>query len=78
MSAFSNMHWAVDEQIAEGDTVVTRFTLTGTHQGTFMGTPATGRSIKVWGVVIDVVREGLFCESRMLLDAPTLWQQLNG
>jgi hypothetical protein len=41
-----------------------------------MGIPATGRPINVWGIVIDIVRNGLFAESRILLDAPTLMSQL--
>ena len=75
-NAFPDMMWTVDEQISEGDKVVTRFTLTGTHQGDFAGVPATGKSIIVWGVVIDVVRDGLFAESRIILDFPTLMRQL--
>ncbi|MCW3062045.1 MAG: hypothetical protein JWQ02_3866 [Capsulimonas sp.] len=77
ISAFPDMNWTVDEQVAEGDTVVTRFTLTGTNSGNFMGMPATGKAINVWGVVIDVVRDGLFAESRMLLDMPALMGQLS-
>ncbi len=76
IAAFPDMQWRVDQQITEGNTVVTRFTLTGTHQGDFMGTPPTGRSIDVWGVVIDGVRDGLFAESRILLDSATLMRQL--
>ncbi|BDI30782.1 hypothetical protein CCAX7_28330 [Capsulimonas corticalis] len=76
ISAFPDMKWTTDERVAEGDTVVTRFTWTGTHNGDFLGMPATGKSIEVWGVVIDVVRDGLFAESRIILDMPTLMQQL--
>src|ERR1700730_9347714 len=43
-TAFPDMNWVVEEMIAEGEMVVTRFTWTGTQQGTFMGIPATGRS----------------------------------
>ena len=76
ITAFPDLHWNIEEQIAEGEKVVTRFTMTGTHQGDFMGIPATGRSINVWGIVIDVVRNGLFSESRIILDSSALIQQL--
>jgi hypothetical protein len=53
--AFPNGQWINEEQIAEGEKVVTRFTFYGTHQGTFMGIPPTGRRVAVGGVVIDPV-----------------------
>ena len=42
-AAFPDMHWTVEEQIAEGDKVVTRFEWTGTHRDAFLGVPATGK-----------------------------------
>lgn len=47
------MHWCVEEQMAEGDKVMTRFEWTGTHRGEFLGVSATGRPVRVWGTVID-------------------------
>jgi len=73
---FPDMKWTVDEQIAEGEKVVSRFTWTGTHKGEFMGIPPTNKRVKVWGVVIDVVRNGLFSESRIIMDSVGLLQQL--
>ena len=42
----------VEEQIAERDKVLSRFVWSGTHQGEFLGIPATHRPIRVWGMVI--------------------------
>lgn len=75
-TGFPDMKWTVHEQIAEGEKVVTRFTWTGTHKGEFMGIPPTERSVEVWGVVIDVVRNNLFSESRIIMDSIGLLQQL--
>ena len=75
-TGFPDMHWTVDEQIAEDEKVVTRFTWTGTHQGEFMGIPATNKQVEVWGVVIDVVNNNLFSESRIIMDTVGLLQQL--
>jgi SnoaL-like polyketide cyclase len=47
--AFPDGQWIDEEQGAEGDKVVTRFTFYGTHQGTFMGIPPTGRRVAVGG-----------------------------
>ena len=75
-AAFPDMHWVVDEMIAEGEKVVTRFTWTGTQQGTFMGIPATGRSVVVKGVVIDRIVGGMMTDSRILMDTMGMMQQL--
>jgi predicted ester cyclase len=45
-AAFSDMHWTIHEQIAEGDKVLSRFEWTGTHRGTFLGVPATDRPVR--------------------------------
>ncbi len=75
-SGFSDMHWVIEEQIAEGDKVVTRFTWTGSQKGDFMGIPATGRQVKVKGVVIDRVVDGRMVDSRILMDTMGMMQQL--
>jgi steroid delta-isomerase-like uncharacterized protein len=53
-SAFPDVHFTADDVLAEGDKVVARFTMVGTHKGEFMGIPATDRPIVVTG--IDIVR----------------------
>jgi steroid delta-isomerase-like uncharacterized protein len=75
-AAFPDMHWTVEEQIAEGDKVVTRFEWTGTHQATFLGVPATGRPVRVWGVVIDRLEGGKIKDTRIIMDALGLMMQL--
>jgi steroid delta-isomerase-like uncharacterized protein len=74
--AFPDQRWVTEEQITEGDKVVSRFTMRGTHQSDFMGIPATGRSIAVKGVVIDRVVNGKWKDSRLLMDNLSLLQQL--
>jgi len=74
--AFPDMHWVIDEMVAEGEKVVTRFHWTGTHQGAFLGIPATGRHVKVNGVVIDRLEEGMMADSRILMNDLSLMQQL--
>ena len=75
-AAFPDIHWVMQETVAEGDTVVTRFTWTGTHQGAFLGVPATGRSVSVKGVVIDRLAGGKMSKSRILMDSLGMMQQL--
>jgi steroid delta-isomerase-like uncharacterized protein len=76
-AAFPDLHWAVQEQVAEGDQVVTRFEWTGTHRDSFLGIPATGQPVRVWGMVIDRLEGGRIRETRILMDALGLMAQLS-
>jgi steroid delta-isomerase-like uncharacterized protein len=75
-AAFPDMAWSVEEQVAEGDKVATRFEWTGTHRGAFLGVPATGRPVKVWGVVIDQLEGGKIKDTRLIMDTLGLLTQL--
>lgn len=74
--AFPDMRWTIEEQVAEGEKVVTRFEWTGTHQGEFLGVPATGRPVRVWGVVIDRLEGGKIKETRIIMDSLGMMMQL--
>ena len=74
--AFPDSKWTVEEQIAEGNKVLTRFSWSGTHQGDFLGIPATHRAIQIWGMVIDRFEKGKVKSTRILLDTLTMMQQL--
>ncbi|MCK8779891.1 ester cyclase [Rhizobium sp. NTR19] len=52
--ALSNLTVTIHDQIAEGDKVTTRKTISGVHTGTLLGVPATGREVAI--SVIDIVR----------------------
>jgi steroid delta-isomerase-like uncharacterized protein len=74
--AFPDSKWTVEEQIAEENKVLTRFIWSGTHQGEFLGIPATNRAIRIWGMVIDRFEEGKVKSTRILLDSLSMMQQL--
>ncbi len=75
-SAFPDLVFVILEQVAEGDKVVSRFEFTGTHRGEFLGVPATGRQVRVWGTVIDRLEDGRIKETRLIMDALGLMVQL--
>lgn len=75
-NAFPDLYFGVEEQVAEGDKVVTRFEWTGTHRNEFLGVPATGRPVKVWGIVIDRLEGGRIKETRIIMDIFGLMMQL--
>ena len=73
---FPDIHWTVEETIASGDKVVSRFKWTGTQRGEFLGIPATGRKVTVPWVVIDRLNDGKMADSRILMDTLGMMQQL--
>ena len=75
-SAFPDLQATVEEQIAEGDKVVTRVTMRGTQRGEFQGMPATGKSFSIPGVSIWEVRGNLLIQEWVSWDAMGMMQQL--
>jgi steroid delta-isomerase-like uncharacterized protein len=75
-TAFPDLFFGIEEQIAEGDKVLTRFEWTGTHRSEFLGVPATGKPVKVWGMVIDGFQDGRIKETRIIMDIFGLMMQL--
>ncbi|KQY38363.1 hypothetical protein ASD42_08015 [Nocardia sp. Root136] len=76
LAAFSDQRFLVNEQIAEGDFVTTRWTGTGTNDGEMMGMPATGKSAVVQGITINRFRDGKIVESWATWDTLGMMQQL--
>jgi steroid delta-isomerase-like uncharacterized protein len=75
-TALPDLHIVVEDLIAEGDKVVSRFTIRGTHQGEFMYIPPTGKQVSVTGIGIDHIQDDKFVESWGNFDALGLLQQL--
>jgi steroid delta-isomerase-like uncharacterized protein len=77
--AFPDWHEHVEAMVTEGNTVVTRYTSTGTHLGQFRGLPGlppTGRKISVREMSIYRVANGQVVEQWCLLDELARLQQL--
>ena len=75
-TAFPDLHVRIDEQVAEGEKVVTRKTFLGTHGGEFMGLPATARPVAFEVIDILTVRDGRISEHRVVFDQLAIHQQL--
>jgi predicted ester cyclase len=74
--AFPDIHFEIEEIIAEGDTVVARWTLTGTQTGPFLGIAPTRRTIRVGGMSMDHLRDGVLVSGFDGWDNLGLRQQL--
>jgi steroid delta-isomerase-like uncharacterized protein len=75
-AGFPDLLFSIQEQIVEEDKVVSRFEWTGTHHGVFLGVPATRRSVRVWGIVIDRLQSSRIKETRIIMDTMGLMMQL--
>jgi steroid delta-isomerase-like uncharacterized protein len=74
--AFPDVHFTIDDLIAEGERVVIRWTVTGTHTGELQGIAPTGKSVTVTGMVISRFARGKVEEDWINFDALGLMQQL--
>ena len=75
-TGFPDLAVTVEDLIAEGDRVVTRFVLLGTHAGCFLGLAPTGRAVAVPGIGIDRIAGGRLAECWFALDGLGLLRQL--
>jgi steroid delta-isomerase-like uncharacterized protein len=75
-NVFPDLTCTVEDQVAEGEKVVSRYTIRGTHQGEFFGVPATGKRIELRGIQIDRLEGGKMVEERAEFDLLGALQQL--
>jgi steroid delta-isomerase-like uncharacterized protein len=73
---FPDRKFTIDEEVVEGDKVAARFTITGTHQGEFMGAPPTGNTITVHGVDLFRIEGGKIKEVQAFFNPMELLQPL--
>ena len=76
LRAFPDLHIEVEDVIAEGDKVVFRNTVTGTHRGEYMGVAPTGRSITYGEVIIVRFADGRIAETWGMVDVFAQMKQL--
>jgi steroid delta-isomerase-like uncharacterized protein len=75
-AAFPDLRMTIEDQIAEGDRVVTRWTARGTHMGEFQGILPTGKQARVAGIDIDRIADGKTVECWSHMDELGMMQQL--
>ena len=75
-AAFSEIHVTVEDQVAEGEKVVTRTIFRGTHTGNFQGIAATGVRIAADEIQITRMKDGKIAERWSILDHISILKQL--
>jgi steroid delta-isomerase-like uncharacterized protein len=71
-SALPDMHFDVQDMIAEDNKVATRWTLRGTHTGTFFGVPPTNQPLEIRACVIFELKDNQITNLWPILDTSTL------
>jgi steroid delta-isomerase-like uncharacterized protein len=74
--AFPDLNAKAEDMIAEGDKVVGRFVVTGSHQGEFMGLAPSGKTFTYDEIGIVRIQNGKIVEHWSVADALALMQQL--
>jgi steroid delta-isomerase-like uncharacterized protein len=75
-AAFPDTRFEVEQQLADGDYVITRWVATGTNDGELMGMPATGKTVRITGISIDRFEGDKIAESWANWDTLGMMQQL--
>jgi predicted ester cyclase len=76
LAGFPDGHWTIEDILSEGDRVAWRYTFYGTHLGEFMGISATGKKIRLGGIIISRIADGKIAEEWENYDAVGLMRQL--
>ena len=76
LAAFPDLRLVIEDQIAAGDKVATRWVAEGTNSAPFGSVPATGRRVRVDGLILDRVADGRIVERWEQWDQAGMMQQL--
>lgn len=76
LAGFPDLHWAIEDTIAEKDKVVACWTISGTHKGDYMGIPATNKKVSAEGITIHHLANGKIMDSYSNWDVLGMMQQL--
>jgi len=75
-AAFPDGRTTIEDIVADGDKVVVRGVMTGTHKGEFLGVPATGKKVEIRGIDMIRIQNGKSVEHWGQWDTMGLMQQL--
>jgi steroid delta-isomerase-like uncharacterized protein len=76
LAAFPDLHFIVEDTVAERDKVVASWTISGTHKGEFLGIRPTHKKVSIEGITIHYLANGKIIDSNISWDALGLMRQL--
>lgn len=78
LAAFPNLHYTIEDMVAEGDKVAWRWTMRGTHKGVFLGFPPTEQDVIVHGASFERIAGDKIIERWAILPDAEVLRQIGG
>jgi steroid delta-isomerase-like uncharacterized protein len=76
ITSFPDLRFSIEQMLSEGDRVVTQLLMEGTHQGAWLGMPASGKKIQIRMFTVHRIAQGKIIEDWVLVESLGLFQQL--
>jgi steroid delta-isomerase-like uncharacterized protein len=76
IASFPDLRFSVEQMLCEGDRVMTQLLMEGTHQGAWMGIPASGKKVQIRMFTVHRVSHGKIVEDWVLVESLGVFQQL--
>jgi steroid delta-isomerase-like uncharacterized protein len=76
IASFPDLHFSIEQMVSEGDRVMTQMQMEGTHQGAWLGIPASGKKIQIRMFTVHRVAQSKIVEDWVLVESLGLFQQL--
>jgi steroid delta-isomerase-like uncharacterized protein len=76
LTGLPDLHYAIEDMVAEGDKVAVRYTMTATHKGEYRGIPPTGKRIKTTSAIFYRIADGKIVEALPYSDSLAMYQQM--
>lgn len=76
IASFPDLRFSVEQMLSDGDRVVTQLLMEGTHQGAWLGIPASGNKIQIRMFTVHRVQQGKIVEDWVLVESLGVFQQL--
>jgi steroid delta-isomerase-like uncharacterized protein len=76
ITSFPDLHFSIEQMLSEGDRVVMQLLVEGTHQGPWLGIPASGKKMQIRMFTVHRVVQGKIVEDWVLVEALGVFQQL--
>jgi len=76
IASFPDLHFNIEQMVSEGDRVMTQMLMEGTHQGAWLGIPASGKKMQTRMFTVHRVVQSKIVEDWVLVDSLGVFQQL--
>ena len=76
VTSFPDLRFSIEQMLGEGDRVVMQLLMEGTHQGEWMGIPASGKKMQIRMITVHRVVHGKIVEDWVLVESLGFFQQL--